>query len=81
MEKIHPEDTKSHNESSPCSSNDRGSLESKGHVKNQPNETTERKRKRDKENQEIGMGEISPENKMDDGKPHSPCNVEYPIKN
>jgi hypothetical protein len=50
-------------------------FESKGHVKNQPNETTERKRKRDKENHEIGMGEISPENKMDDGRPHSPCNV------
>jgi hypothetical protein len=31
-----------------------------GHVKHQPNETTERKRKRDKENHEIGMGEISP---------------------
>jgi hypothetical protein len=31
-----------------------------GHVKSQPNETTERKRKRDKENHEIGMGEISP---------------------
>jgi hypothetical protein len=36
MKKINPEDTKSHKESSPCSSNDRGRLESKGHVKNQP---------------------------------------------
>ncbi|KAE8125454.1 hypothetical protein FH972_020260 [Carpinus fangiana] len=75
MEKIHSEDTKSHKESSPCTSNDRGSLESKGHAKNQPNETTERKRKRDKENHERGMGEISPENEMDGERPHSPCNA------
>ena len=75
MEKNHPEDNESHKESSPCSSNDRGILESKGQEKNQPNETNERKRKRDQENREIGMGEISPENKMDGGRPHSPCNV------
>jgi hypothetical protein len=31
-----------------------------GHVKNQPNETTERRRKCGKEDHEIGMGEISP---------------------
>lgn len=67
--------TESHKESSPCSRNDRGSLESKGLTKNQPNETTERKRKRDKENHEIGMDEISPENKMDGGRPRSPPNV------
>jgi hypothetical protein len=30
MEKIHPEDTKSHKESSPCSSNDRGSFREQG---------------------------------------------------
>jgi hypothetical protein len=35
MEKIHHEDTESHKESFPCSSNDKGSLESKDHVKNQ----------------------------------------------
>ena len=81
MEKIHLEDTECHKESSSCSYNDRGSLESKGHVKNQPNETTERKRKCDKENHEIGMDDISPNNKMDDGRPHSPWNVQFPIKN
>jgi hypothetical protein len=53
----------SHKESSPCSSKDRGSLESKGHMKNQHNETTKRRRKYDKENHEIGMAEISPGNK------------------
>jgi hypothetical protein len=53
----------SHKESSPCSSKDRGSLESKGHTKNQHNETSKRRRKRDKENHEIGMVEISPGNK------------------
>jgi hypothetical protein len=31
-----------------------------GYMKNQPNEITERKRKRDKENHEIGMSEILP---------------------
>jgi hypothetical protein len=36
---------------------------SKGHMKNQHNETSKRRRKRDKENHEIGMAEISPGNK------------------
>jgi hypothetical protein len=53
----------SHKKSSPCSSKDRGSLESKGYTKNQHNETTKRGRKRDKENHEIGIAEISPGNK------------------
>ena len=46
--------------------------------KNQPNETTERKRKRDII---IGMVERRAENKMNDGMPHSPWNVQFPIKN
>ena len=46
--------------------------------KNQHNETTERKRKRDII---IGMVERRAENKMNDGMPHSPCNVQFPIKN
>jgi hypothetical protein len=39
-------------------------LESKGHTKNQHNETTKRRRKCDNENHEIGMAEISPGNKQ-----------------
>lgn len=70
--------TECHKESSPCtpcSNSDRGSLESKGHAKNQPNEASLRNRKRDKENHGIGMGELSPENKVDGGRPRSLPNV------
>jgi hypothetical protein len=63
--------TECHKESSPCSNSDRGSLESKGHTKNQPNEASLRKRKHDKEKHGIGMGEISTENKIDGGRPRS----------
>lgn len=68
--------TVSHKESSARSSVDRENLKSEGHGKNQPSETLVRKRKRDKEEHGKGMGERSPENKLDGGRPrYSPTNV------
>ncbi|XP_075669468.1 protein ENHANCED DOWNY MILDEW 2 [Castanea sativa] len=62
-------------ESPTCISGDRVNLESEGRGKNQPSETSVRKRKRDKEHGK-GMGEKSPENKLDGGRTRrSPSNA------
>lgn len=67
--------TKCSKESSSCSKGDKESLDSEGHGKNRPNETSVRKRKRDKQKAGKGMGLISSENKMDGGRPRSSPNV------